>query len=346
MTPVERDELRTLLGLTGATERFVASNMKLRVQSAEILTDLFEQLAPTMHTKPMRRFWHVSFLGPLINEYRPEMDVDAYRQVVDRLLRSKQLNAVFSIELQALTNYPQRGFGRSFLLNAHALVWTDDTAFDPEAAEEDLAASRALHNEFGADTVVFRKRDDEAGVIYLAHYLTKVPLTGKRRRKDPLRKGRWQLFPVRRVRGDLQLRLIEVLSQLEVTDLVWGVNEGTRIRKSWKAALTAWNKRRCAVHSKLEKDFDIGDLWRTLRSRPMNGSRLYRPPVFYGPRPRPRISEGRLRHGGKRIWPDKAKVRFELEPAPPGRISRDLDDALDILSQPSTWLDDDDLGEL
>ena len=136
LNPVERAELLTVLGLKGATERLVASNSRLRVQSTKTLVDMFSKLVKAGAKVADRRYWHVSFLGPLINEYRPELDVYAYRQVIDRLLRPYPLNAVFSIELQALTNYPQKGCGRSFLLNAHALAWTDDLNFDPVEAGE------------------------------------------------------------------------------------------------------------------------------------------------------------------------------------------------------------------
>jgi hypothetical protein len=97
------------------------------------------------------------------------IDVDAYRQVVDRLLRSQHLNAVFSIELQALTNYPQKQLGRSFLLNAHALAWTDDSAFRPEKAAKAMSASPALWSEFGAETVRSADQPQQALVqIYRA----------------------------------------------------------------------------------------------------------------------------------------------------------------------------------
>lgn len=324
LRPSERQELAALT--SGLTERTLASNTKLRVQSTKILIDRFSALARAGARTPHRRYWHVNFLGPLINEYRPELDLDAYRQVVDRLIRSQSLNAVFSIELQSLTNYPQKGFGRSFLLNAHALVWTDDTAFNDVAAADVMQASQALTSEFGARTVTFTPRSDFEGIVYLAHYLTKLPTRGKRRRRDPENKGRWQLWPVAKVRSDLQLRLAELLSHLEITDLVWGVLDGKKVRGAWKRAITSWNKDHCRNSDPVDVDFDVGALWQTIRDRPGNGSRLYLAPLFFGQRPRRLPSETWPRHGGKRIWPHQAKVRFELPVQPPIAQKTDLDD--------------------
>ena len=178
LNPTERDELLTLLGLKGATERLVASNSRLRIHSTKTLVDMFYNLVKAGAKVVDRRYWHVSFLGPLINEYRPELDVDAYRAVIYRLLEPYPLNAVFSIELQTLTNYPQGGCGRSFLLNAHALAWTDDPTFDPVKAENEMSARPVLRNEFDAKNVTFKPRENTKEVPYLGHYLTSYRFWG------------------------------------------------------------------------------------------------------------------------------------------------------------------------
>src|SRR4051812_32289322 len=73
----ERNELMALLGLRGATEDLVASNCRLRVRSTHVLVELLESLISNGKHRCGRRYWHVSFLGPAINEYRPALDIDA-----------------------------------------------------------------------------------------------------------------------------------------------------------------------------------------------------------------------------------------------------------------------------
>ena len=72
VTRTERDEFLVLMGMRGATERLLASNERLRLQSTKILHRQFSKLRNESLAAPKRRFWHVSFLGPLINEYRPD----------------------------------------------------------------------------------------------------------------------------------------------------------------------------------------------------------------------------------------------------------------------------------
>lgn len=264
----ECDELLVLMGERGATEKLLASNKTLRRQADRIMVDLFGKLRIASLSVPTRRFWHVSFIGPHVNEYGPQLDLDDFRVRVDKLLRRAKLNAVCAMELQTLTNYPQRGRGRSFLLNAHALCWADDISFDADKAQAKLRNSSILKSELGAPTVTFIPRTLEPGGIeYLGHYLLKAPTEGKRRLRDPDNSSRWIFKQVANVRPDLQLRLLEILSQIEFTDLVWGVYEGSDIRLEWKQQLVAWNQSRCARLRALDRDFDVAGLWGRVRAK-------------------------------------------------------------------------------
>lgn len=314
LRPVERDELSVLMGARAASERLVASNGRLRVQATAILLRQFADLRRDSRKAPTRTFGHYSFLGPIVNEYRPEIDVDAFRSVVDRLLRNARLNAVFAIELQALTNYPQRGQGRSFLMNAHALAWSDDASIDHAETAKQMCSSTSLHSHLGAPTVVCTPRTTvEGGLERLAGYMLKAPRAGKRRRRDPQNAGRFQLQSVSRVRGDLRLRLFEVLSQLELTDLVHGVLEGKWIRSRWKRELLAWNRARSQrFRSVLDSDYDVAGLWETIRRRHPNGSKRFEPVRFYGPLPTPTSHEPLPRAAGRRLRPGQYRPWYAL----------------------------------
>lgn len=305
LNSAERDELTVLMGTRAATQRLVASNGRLRLQATAILIREFAELRRRSLRVHHRKFRHYSFIGPIVNEYRSEIDIDAFRSVVDRLLRGARLNAIFAIELQALTNYPQRGLGRSFLINAHALAWSDDPSIDHDEIVKQMRASKALHSHLGAPTVVCTPRmTNDEGLERLASYMLKAPRAGKRRQRDPQNAGRFQLEGVSRVRSDLRLRLFEILSQLELTDLVHGVLDGKFIRSSWKQELVAWNEARARrLRMPLDRDYDVAKLWRAVRRRPGNGSRRFEPVRFYGPRPRPLPYEQLPRAKGKRLRP-------------------------------------------
>lgn len=284
----ERDELECLLGFKAATEKLLASNLRLRVAASEILSQLLGELRENSLSMSARGFCYGSFLGPLVNERTPEIDVDAFRARVDKLIRSENLSSVFGIELQALTNYPQRGKGCSFLLNAHALLWTDDTEFDVDEAQRRMRQSCRLVSELGAPTATLTPRTlNEGELEYAGRYMLKPPADGKFRARHDEIPNRWVLKPTDQVRPAMLLRLAEILSQLEFTDLVWSVNDETAIRTRWKQRLAERNKRQCArLKQPLERNFDTAGLWSGIRARPRNGSRLYEAPVFRGKLPK------------------------------------------------------------
>jgi hypothetical protein len=314
LKPSERDEFAALAGDRAATERLVASNRRLRKKATLLLMEEFASLRADPDLSMRRSFRHYSFLGPVVNEYQTEIDIDAYRSVVDRLLRSAKLNAVFAIELQALTNYPQRRLGRSFLLNAHALAWSDDPAVNHDDLVAHMRSSRSLHSHLGAPTVVCTPRTSETGELErLAYYMLKAPAVGKRRQRDPEIPSRFKFTPVNRVRSDLRLRLFEILSQLELTDLVHGTLDGKFLRRRWTQQVVAWNKERCTRLRPLDADYDTAALWENVRARDENGSRRFKPVRFFGPVPRPTSHEALPRAGGKRLRP--GIYRFWSAPA-------------------------------
>jgi hypothetical protein len=320
----EREELLTVLGCRSATERLLASNKRLRRAAAHILIDEFSRLKRQYQRGERATFWHFSFIGPVVTEYQPRMDVDAFRNAVDGLMRATPLNAVVSMELQALTNYPQRGEGRGLLLNAHAVAWTDERHFHGAEAAAAMSGKSALHSELGADTVKCRRISlADTDIEYLGYYLLKAPADGKYRHKEGVK---WMLKRVAAVRPSLRLRLLELLSLLEFTDLVHGIRGGSIVRSRWKRRLMAWNLTNCErAKQPLDADFDVAELWNRVRSREGNGSRKYKPVQLLGPRPRPIPAENWPRADGERLWPSERRSvdRAKSKPADVAQSLRD-----------------------
>lgn len=282
MTRTEKYELECVLGFKSATQPLLASNLKLRHAGIEILAPLITELRIASLDVPHRRFWHGSFLGPMINEREPHLDgVPKFQTDVYKLIHAAGLNAFGVTEFQPLTNYPQRKRGCSFLTNAHVIMWTDDPNFDANKAEKTMRATKRLKSALGAPTAELKPRDLSPGQLeYLAYYLLKVPVDGKYRRRDLANSSRWILKPAS-VRPPLLLRLAEILSHLELPDLVWGVGDGAEIRAQWKRELVAWNEIRCARNNQpLEMDFRCGNMWDGLRAKPGNGSRFLLPVII------------------------------------------------------------------
>ena len=307
----QRDEILVLFGKRGATQRLIASNLPLRLDATYIMADQLHQLREASVAILERSFWHVSFLGPIITEYKPEIDVDAYRHAVYRLLSDAGLNAIFTIEFQALTNYPQRGEGRGFLMNAHAVCWSDDPMFDEKKTQASMRKSGIIFSELGAPIATITPRTLEIGQIeYLAHYMLKAPFEAKRRAKDDVIPTKWVFKPAT-ARDDQLLRLGELISHFELPGLVSGVGAGREIRKAWKKELVHLNRLRCARLKRsqpLDTHFDVSDLWTRIRKRG-NGSRHYAPLRLFGPLPRPLGGECEPRQSGTRLRPSQRRFQ-------------------------------------
>ena len=120
--------------------------------------------------------------------------------------------------------------------------------------------------------IVHRRNDIER----VAGYITKLPHDAKNRMPDKKHVGGFILMQtIEGYRPELALRILEGLSQIPITDAVFGVGEGAAIRTKWRRRLLAWHARRSRKGKGIVADFDIAGLWRALRR--VNGSKKYQP---------------------------------------------------------------------
>jgi hypothetical protein len=197
------------------------------------------------------------------------------------MLHKEGLNAFVVIELQTLTNFPQRGEGGTLMVNGHAIAWTDDPTFDHEAVEERLGSSRRLSHWLNWPTVSFTPieeiapenrhsvYDDPAWQIrWRAYYLFKAPYVGKYLARSGSPGREWEPRKTT-IRPYQALRLAEGLSQLEFSEVVFGVHGGTKLSRLWKKRLSDWHKKQLRRprnrRSILTRDFDVASLWRHTR---------------------------------------------------------------------------------
>lgn len=270
------------LGQRGMTERLLLSNAKIRFEATRIFLNLLSDFWRQTRS-PTRRWFFITFMGDEGNtlEYRPELRVRPFRRVCDQMLRDAGLNAFGVIELQALTNFPARGDGGTLMVNGHALAWTDDPAFDHEEMAKRLCGSRRLTHWLDWPTVSFTPIEDRPRqpgqsiyedpfwqIRWRAYYLFKAPYVGKylARSGEP---GREWETKATLLRPALALRLAEGLSQLEFSDVVFGVSGGTQLSRALKSQLTAWHQKQLRSPRNrrliLSRDFDVASLWPATR---------------------------------------------------------------------------------
>ena len=232
--------MQLLLGNRGSTDQLLLSSKRVRRYAGESLIYLLDsEQRKSARSHPGRTWWFLTFLadGGFINTYRPEIDVPAFKKRVDALVRSSGLNAVCALELQALTNYPLKGLGRTLMLNGHAIGYTDEP-FDAVAVEKRLRASPRLQHSWGLPTVEIKQIDVSGEpVAWLAYYLLKAPHIAKYREWNPAARPPGYRLKDTSMRSDVAVRLVELLSQLTFNEMVWGVGGGAAIVGQWRREL-------------------------------------------------------------------------------------------------------------
>lgn len=263
-----RDALQIALGRKGMPERMLLANSKLRLQSFFILhRELMKLWRATRH-RPDRQWFFISIVGDIGNalELKPEVRIKPFRRIMDKLLRAADLDAIAIIECQHLNNFPRFRLGGTLMFNGHAVGWTDDPNGTAGSIEAQLSGSGRLSSLLQAKTVDVQLIEDRADhVAWRAYYMTKAALVGKFLAPSTETKSGWEMQPTI-IRPGQALRIVEGLSQIELTEVVFGVNGGTKISRAWKAELRRWHQeqleRRIPI---LRADYDMSSLWDAVR---------------------------------------------------------------------------------
>lgn len=254
-----------LFGIGGLMDRPLLSDVRARKKAAKLLfrttKRLFRALVP--EDMPMYHITLVDDVG-LTSDRKPSLKLSAMKRKVDKAIRALGLSGIVMIEVQALTNFPAMGDGRTLMLHAHALCWGAVSRRGFRAAMKKLNGSRSWRNTFGAKPIFSRRlKDGRDDALRIVSYLTKLPHDEKYR--APMGNGKFRFRPTTKGYPDsLALRIGEGLSHYSIFDAVFGVGEGKVIRKAWKSDLQAWHRQRMSNANRV-CNFDVEALWRKLR---------------------------------------------------------------------------------
>lgn len=270
-------------GEKGMTERLLMSNSLIRFEATRLFLNILTAFWKQTRS-PTRRWFFITFIGDEGNalEYRPELRVKPFRRKVDKLLRDAGLDAFVVIELQTLTNFPQQGNGGTIMVHAHALAWTDDPEFDHKKVAAEMCDKRRLSHWLDAPTVKIKPVKDTAKQIrWRAYYLFKAPYVGKILVPSDIPGRDWKLKHTT-IRPHQTLRLAEGLSQLEFSDVAFGVNGGTKLSRALKCQLLEWHKKQLRSPRRrrfiLPKEVDVASLWEPTRR---SNKQVQREPILF-----------------------------------------------------------------
>jgi len=230
-----------MLGSGRHSSTMLASDLELRRKSSSFLGQALEALRfenPGLQF----HFWTLIHARGNTSDREPKVELKFLRSLVDRTLRSCDLDGLYILETQGLGNHPRNGEGRTIMVHAHAITWST-ARFDAARVERELSRSDAWRSGVGAPPVIIKPVGNEPGELaYIAYYLFKAPYDVKMLEKGPHGD---RLRPTEKgYRPEFAVRLVELLSQLGLTELVRAIGRGKAIRTQWLRRLTNWHRSR------------------------------------------------------------------------------------------------------
>lgn len=235
---------------------------------------LIDALLEEYQIDPDRRRYWITLAWDLgiTMEREPKLDLVAIRNTAQHHLRRAGLDGFGIVEFDAWKNLTGEP-GRRMVAHVHFLGWpADPGAFKWQTIEKGLQQKRGLHNSLGARSVVIEPvRGQSTDIAHLAMYMTKAPSAAKNMVPGAIKA---KLRPAELSKGSAA-RLVEVLSHVEATDVIFSIGEGRRIasavRRAIRAAIKPGNGKTAAPSHRLVKSH-----WHRIRL--INGSKLFREP--------------------------------------------------------------------
>ncbi|MDC0886221.1 hypothetical protein OAS19_00305 [Altererythrobacter sp.] len=260
------------LGYGRVCDTLLASDLTLRRKSAIFLGAALERLREENPNLSFQ-FWTFIHERGNTSDREPRIDLKFLQVLMDKTMRDLKLNSIGVIESQGLGNHPREGNGRTIMTHPHAISWSAND-MDYAKVAKALNEKGPWRNELGADPVRVKPvREGKGELEYLAYYLFKPPYDVKmlenRQRGDRLKSTEKGYKP------EFAARLLEMLSQLELKELVRASGEGKIVRRNWNRRLTNWHRSREEWTSGKLPAFYFDDFWDRYRMR--KKKKLYLP---------------------------------------------------------------------
>lgn len=311
--------MNALLGCGARAERLLASDLTGLLKAGEVWLAL---AADMIKEHPDRRYFFATFIDDLGNtlDRSPVLRFAAYQQKVERAVRAHNLSGVIINGLHPFMNHPGGDEGRQLSIDAHLLLWTD-SPFDNKAVQKDLNEAGNWSSSLTHKPVEI-KLVDRGQLASLCYYLFKPWHAAKNVVPHKTKPGRVRLHETHEgYRPEFVTRLFEGLSQVDLMDLVVGLNHGKKLRQQFRTAMTVWHRTR-PEPVLVPESFDVWQLWARLREE--NGSRKFKPYRFDLPTgPRIKLARARpVRRVRNRNGPPQRSIKRHLGKQPIGGQSR------------------------
>mgnify|MGYP001081096625 CR=1 FL=1 len=269
-----RRDFQSIIGDEYARNVMFCSDLQARKKAGRILVKLMSKMFGRSIERAARGksptyFALATFIHSEWNcsDRTAAINIQSIRNKVAKAIRDRGLNGIAVIELQALTNYPERGKGKTLMANVHALVWAR-SPIDFGAWKAAVRKSSAWQADFGCPALDLQPLgpdtlEDRSNMRGVAGYMMKAPHDAKYRKprtKDP---EHFTFKPTQKgYPNNLALRILECLSYLPLLEMVFGVGaEGIQWCYKWRRLIKDWHRNRFLAETS-RREVDIDAFWR------------------------------------------------------------------------------------
>lgn len=265
----DRQLFKDALGLGRLSNSMLASDIHLRRKSYQFLS---QALLRMKRERPHLKFWFWTFTHSRghTSDRDPVIDLKFIKSSTDKVLRKASLDGIYVVEVQGLGNEPRNGKGRTLMTHSHALTWSTDR-HDFSSLEAKLNRSKEWENGLGAPPVrVEAVEDGLEHLKYLSYYLFKPPFDVKM--AEERKSGKRLKGTIKGYRPEFAARMLELLSQLEISSIVGACGEGKVVRQEWSRRLRNWHRSRERWASGKWPAYQFDDLWNRYRQKKKRAS--------------------------------------------------------------------------
>jgi hypothetical protein len=266
-----RSDLESLFGGSARVAHDLGSDMSTRVAAA---TWLIAYLVAMQEEYPNRHFYFFTFIDDRIRTKDCETccDLDPFEKRVRAIMRDNGFQDWIGVyDFLGYKNWV-KGAGRDVAPHLHLVYWTDEP-IPRFAVQRKLRGSKRLVTFSGAPTVTIRKRKATAGnLAHIVAYMLMAPERAANLCPNRFKPGTNRQLGAY-MRPDLGLRLMEILSQYRLSELVLSSGGGKDARGGVIDAIREHVGRRQAGRS--IEPADAANLWE--RARRTAGKERFKP---------------------------------------------------------------------
>jgi len=268
----DRRKFLSVIGMNKHSNHMRASNFRGRRKLSLVMITEFLEVLEKFKDNPNFQAWFVTFKDKRFDTTDKLACVNLYSfkdNCQKEIRKIPGLNGVGVMEIQVVTNYPRKGLGRYWFVGCHALLWSieEDVDLSP------LNSTGKFQSAFDNQGIHISQVDEltEMDFATIAAYMCKVPLIGKTLNEieeTEYEKKKYYLKSDMKVRPTVLLRIVEVLSNFKITEMVFASGDGTLVWKNLDKALRETQDRIDRVSKGIRRsdvdDRELHEFWENI----------------------------------------------------------------------------------